>query len=210
MTAYQTTDESWNVLQIDQTGNIIKQGLNLFGENSNKNSLKYFPENILQPESKNSCSKAKPSTKYLEHILYVEVFEENKKKFSLGPDDTVFHPLDEVVEPRLKLIDTSLDEYQEDIEREKLLNAWTSDNMQISTIKDLTVVEKINNRSNIVSTSNNNKRLQSLNKNNGEFKPINNILNNNMTLKENSIKRPISSNTKLKAKKKKTKRKEGF
>jgi len=197
ITAYQTSDESWKFLQIDQTGNIIEQGLNLIDKNDKHNRLKFASENLLHTESNIDLSETRKCKKYKEHLAYVEVSKKHRKLLSLDLDGTKFSCLDEIVEPELKLIDASLDEYQQDIEREKLLNAWTNDDLQVS------IVEKTDKRTSVVTKNINNKVLQSVNRNYSEFKPRNNVLMNSLPLVQQSIKRPMDSNTKLKVKKKK-------
>jgi len=196
ITAYQKSDESWKFLQIDQTGNIIEQGLNLIDKNDKKNRLKYTPENLLHTERKIDCSKARISKKYKEHLAYVKVCNKNAKMLSLDLDGTKFTSFDEIVEPESKLINASLDEDQQDIEREKLLKAWTNNDLQVS------IVEKTDKRTSVITENKNNKVLQSFNRNNSDFKPRN-VLSNNLPLIKQSIKRPMDSNTKSKVKKKK-------
>lgn len=171
--------------------------MNLIDKNDKHNRLKFASENLLHTESNIDLSETRKCKKYKEHLAYVEVSKKHRKLLSLDLDGTKFSCLDEIVEPELKLIDASLDEYQQDIEREKLLNAWTNDDLQVS------IVEKTDKRTSVVTKNINNKVLQSVNRNYSEFKPRNNVLMNSLPLVQQSIKRPMDSNTKLKVKKKK-------
>ena len=171
--------------------------MNLIDKNDKKNRLKYTPENLLYTERKIDCSKARISKKYKEHLAYVKVCNKNAKMLSLDLDGTKFTSFDEIVEPESKLINASLDEDQQDIEREKLLNTWINNDLQVS------IVEKTDKRTSVVAENKINKVLQSFNRNNSDFKPRNNFLSNNLPLIKQSIKRPMDSNTKSKVKKKK-------
>ena len=68
---------------------------------------------------------------------------------SLDLDGTKFTSFDEIVEPESKLINASLDEDQQDIEREKLLNTWINNDLQVS------IVEKTDKRTSVITENKN-------------------------------------------------------